>query len=146
MNYRLCDVKIVCERIYGYSINPRTWIRWKNFLAISPRLKEINFDEMCRLLTYAKMKREKPYKQFTLLDVMQSKGDFLKEMKDVNRNEKMFIPAMCKGKDLPSLIKSLTGRELSLRAMYRISEKVNMNYRINSLYTKNDIERLISVI
>jgi hypothetical protein len=143
--YKLSDVKQVCEAIYDRPIVDRTWRKWKASLSLPKYVKEISQAQMEQLLTLANLKRSKPYDKVTLTQVIKSKQATLKEFQEARNNYTLYlIPDECRGDSLPEVIRMVTGRQVSLKSLYRWGKMLNKHYSSNSNYTKDEVLLYIS--
>lgn len=144
--YKLSDVKLVCDAIYGRTINPRTWIRWKKQAGINVdcRCKIINYEELGRLITLAALKKKQPTKDFRLTEIIQAKQNVLDEYYANKYNyQKFLVPNSCKGCELLGVLNIATGRDISLRSLYRLGKKANIAVHLNNSYSKDEVMTLI---
>lgn len=145
--YKLSDVKLVCEVIYGKPILHRTWIRWKKNNAISVRAKTITEDEMGRLITYTNMRLAHPKTKYKIAEIIDEKKRILAEFNKNRLSYQTFlIPEKCSGKQIPEIIRITTGRKLSRAALYRLGNRVKIQYSTTVNYKREDVLRLISAI
>lgn len=144
--YRLTDVRIVCEAIYKQKISDRTWRRWKAILVIDKYSKFISEQKLEQILTLANVKRSQPYDKVTLSDIVKSKLKTLIDFQETRNNYTNFLlPDVCKGIEIPDVIKLVTGRKLSKKTLYRKSINFSKPYSTNKNYSKNELQEYISL-
>ena len=93
------------------------------------------------------MKRATPYDKITLEQVVKSKQETLKNLRDTCDSYKLFLlPEKCKGLEIPKIIKMITGRDISHKSLYRWGVKLNHNYSTTKIYSKDDVLKYLSLI
>lgn len=123
--YNLAWVKTACEHVLGKTISTRAWRNYLRICGIEPYKRSVRLKECCYLLGLTYLKRQNPFKKYSLSDVslllMKDKERLTKSGIDL---ENLEFPLL--GRDLPNYIYEQTGHKVTLRTLYRWSSK----YRI----------------
>lgn len=144
--YKLTDVKAVCEAIYGKKLKKRAWIYWKRKVLIQSHAREIDSNQLGRLITLANLKRKQPYKEFSIEYIIEQKETALKEFYAKKYiYQEYLLPDECNGSNLLGVINLTTGRDVSTKTLYRIGKRLNIPYSLNRIYKKNEMLAYISV-
>lgn len=141
--YPLDWVKVSCEEVFCRSINERTWRNWLRLCQVQPYSREVDSEQTLWLLTLAYMKKPQPTKKITLLQIkfkLKEKPFTQLHLAEAIYNARF---ANAQGKDLPEIILRVTGRQVTLRTLYRWAQKQRVTFRCSKLLTRTEVEQWI---
>jgi hypothetical protein len=141
--YKLTDVKMVCQAVYGREISDRTWRRWKERLGFTGYEREVSEAKMQQLLTLANMKRTAPLSKISLGKVLKNKEESLRKLQGLI--DSALLPEYCLGENLPGLLEDLTGRKPSLKTLYRWGASNDFRFQANKKYSKHEVQKWVDI-
>ncbi|MCG6138768.1 MAG: hypothetical protein MET45_29950 [Nostoc sp. LLA-1] len=141
--YPLDWVKISCENVYGRSITDRTWRNWLRVCQVLPYSREVDQKTALWLLTLAYMKKLQPCRKITLLQIKFKLKE--KPLAELHLAEAIYDARFtnAKGKDLPEIILRVTGKQVTLRTIYRWAKKQQVAFQVGKRLTRPEVEQWI---
>jgi hypothetical protein len=146
------EVMQKCAIIYGRKFDPRTWRNWKRQCRIEPKTPQqgdwLTPFETKKLIALAFLKRQNPHGSYTY-------GQILLEMSRPDKQDWLIAIAKapnntliqpCYGRDLPKVIKQLTGCAVSQRRLYRIAERNRREFSLSAWYSPRQINWWVQMI
>lgn len=140
------DVKKAADFIYGSVLSDRAWRKWKRLLYIPRGSKTVDYDEAVCLLTFAYLRKAHPRTNYKKPDIKKYilsspyTPESLKEKLDEAFKAKVL------GKDLPVVIRQVTGRTVTLRTIYRWSKVYEMDFSASKVIPHQEVERWINLV
>lgn len=144
----MIQVRQMVELCYGKPISDRTWRRWRHSIGIRcldrHPITTLTERQALWLAAYAHLKRLQPRGKHELRDA----ANFLNSDPKTHR---MFYSIDITqngfyGRDLPAIIERMTGKKLSLRTVYRIAKKQNIDFSVNSIYENSFLNIFLGAI
>lgn len=141
--YPLDWLKRSCEQVYSQTIAPRTWRKWLRLCQVEQYSREVNKEQGLWLLTLAYLKKqEKPNKKITLFQVkFQLSNQLLHLYLSQAIDNTYYSDAL--GKDLPSIILRVTGKQISLRTLYRKAKQRQTTLKVSQKLSRQEIQQWI---
>lgn len=142
-NYPSLWLKITCEQIYRKQITSRTWRDWLRLCQVPQYSREVGSKQALLLLTLAHLKRENPYKKITLLQIKLklSSNSYAQVHLVEAMNNAYYTTA--RGRDLPEIILRITGKQVTLRTLYRWAKKQQVDLKAGETLSRPEVERWI---
>ncbi len=142
-NYPSLWLKITCEQIYRKQITSRTWRDWLRLCQVPQYSREVGSKQALLLLTLAHLKRENPYKKITLLQIkLKLSSNSYAEVQLVEAMNNAYYTT-ARGKDLPEIILRITGKQVTLRTLYRWAQKQQVHLKAGETLSRPEVERWI---
>ncbi|MFK0731528.1 MAG: hypothetical protein ACIWVG_10260 [Gloeotrichia echinulata HAB0833] len=141
--YPLDWLKRSCEQVYCNTIAERTWRKWLRLCQVSQYAREVVKEQALWLLTLAYLKKEgKPNQKITLFQVKFKLSNQLINTSLSAAIDNAFYTDVF-GKDLPEIILRVTGKQISLRTLYRWAKKQRIILRASQKLTRPEVEQWI---
>ncbi|MHC5862001.1 helix-turn-helix domain-containing protein [Nostoc sp.] len=142
--YSLAWVKTACEHILGKNICQRTWRNCLRICGVQPYKREVKLKECCYLLGLIYLKRQNPFKKYSLSDVslllMKDKARFTNFGIDL---ENLEFPLL--GRELPDYIYEQIGYKVSLRTLYRWASKRRIPFSKLRIINQKELNRWLEL-
>ncbi|YAF99447.1 MAG: DNA-binding protein (plasmid) [Nodularia sp. CChRGM 3473] len=142
--FNLAWVHSACEHVLGKNIRPRTWRNFLRICGIRQYQREVRLKECSYLLGLVYLKRQNPFKKYSLSDVSlllrQDKQRLAKFGIDL---EKFDFPLS--GRELPAYIYEQTSRKVSLRTLYRWASKYNLSFSVSKTITPQELKEWLEI-
>lgn len=124
-------IKTACEAIYGSAIGDRTWRGWKRICEIDRYVREVGATQAAYLCTLAKLKRDRPNVRIGLFQIRMELTKLNKPVEAIASQVYECFYTTATGRDLPTIIRQVSGRTVSTRTLYRWAEKHNLQFRLS---------------
>ncbi len=141
--YPLDWLKTSCEQVHCRPIAERTWRKWLRLCEVQQYAREVEKQQALWLLTLAYMKKLEPNKKFTLFQIkFKLSGNPYAELHLAEAiYNACFTNAV--GKDLPEIILRVTGKQVTLRTLYRWAQKQRITFKLGKRLTRPEVEQWI---
>lgn len=141
--YPLDWLKTSCEQVYCHPIAERTWRKWLRLCQVPQYAREVVKEQAMWLLTLAYMKKLEPNKKFTLFQIkFKLSGNPFAEL---HLAEAIYNACYTNavGKDLPEIILRVTGKQVTLRTLYRWARKQRVTFKVSKRLSRPEVEQWI---
>ena len=138
-------IKTACEAIYGRAIADRTWRGWKRICEIDGYQREASATQAAHLCTLAKLKRDRPNIQIGLFQIRMEMTRLERPVEAIASQVYDCFYTKATGRDLPTIIRQVTGRTVSTRTLYRWAEKHNLRFRLSEKIPRQQIQKWIDL-
>ncbi|MEH2151710.1 hypothetical protein [Nostoc sp.] len=141
--YPLDWLKTSCEQVYCRTIAERTWRKWLRLCQVPQYAREVVKEQALWLLTLAYLKKPDPSKKVTLFQVKFKLAE--NEIVEFYLAEEIYNACYTNaiGKDLPEIILRVTGKQISLRTLYRRAKKRRVTLKASQKLTRPEVEQWI---
>jgi len=135
-----------CVAVYGKPLRERAWRTWKRTCEVKRHASVCSQEEAAYLLTLAHIKRYKPRAR---IDLLQVKMAIAKQGQPIEAiaskiHENFYLDAS--GRDLPEIIRQVTGRTISMRHLYRLAEKHKLRLRAGEKIPRAEIQQWVDIV
>lgn len=135
-----------CVAVYGKPLRERAWRNWKRTCEVKRHASECSQEQAAYLLTLAHIKRYKPRAR---IDLLQVKMTIAKQGQPIEAiaskiHENFYLDAF--GRDLPEIVRQVTGRTISMRHLYRLAEKHKLRLRAGEKIPRAEIQKWIDIV
>ena len=143
--YPLDYIKKAADFLYGSTVSDRAWRKWKRIFYVAAHQKNIDKDTAVMLLTLADLRLRNPRKKYTQVDVKHYLAtanynpNFLEETLDAALYSKVL------GKQLPTLIRQVTGRKVTIRTIYRWSKSHRLEFKASKIIPRHEVEEWLKI-
>ncbi|HEY9748374.1 MAG TPA: hypothetical protein V6C63_06840 [Allocoleopsis sp.] len=143
--YPLEWVKMAADQVYGSCLSERAWRKWLRICKVKPWSRSVGSEQATWLLTLAYLKKSYPRKSIGYVHVKQQlKSAPMPEYLLQEQIDNAFY-AQATGKDLPDLIRQVTGRVVTLRTLYRWADKHKLQFGASKPIPKPEVQRWIDI-
>lgn len=143
--YQICNIRNAANQIYGKEISPSAWRKWLRLFDVPRWSRTLTAQQSLFILTYAHLR-----KQNKIVEI--GKKKVIEEIKKIPKSpEKLYecvdetLFQYARGRDLPCVIRQVTGRQVSLRTVYRWAEAHKLKFGANTVIDSKDVQRLIDI-
>jgi hypothetical protein len=143
--YEIKAVKQAADYLYKKTISDRTWRKWKKHLYIPKNAKTVIYDHAVCLLVFALLRREHPRTKYRITEIKNylEEHPYTKEMLKEQMDEA--LKAQIVGKQLPTLIRQVTGRNVTLRTIYRWSKAHKLDFAASKVIPHKEVQKWIDI-
>lgn len=112
-------VKESCEAIAGKRIAERTWRDWLRICEVERHKREATPEQAAYLCALANLRRDRPRAKITLSHIKIKLTQWQLPMEAIADRCYECFYTQATGRDLPTIIRQVTGRTVSTRTLYR---------------------------
>lgn len=143
--YPLEWVKMAAEQVYGSCLSDRGWRKWLRICQVKQWSRTVETTQATWLLTLAYLKKLYPRKRLGLVHVKQQLK--LSPYTPVQLQEQVdqAFYAQATGKDLPNLIRQVTGRTVTTRTLYRWADKYKLTFGVSKPIPRPEVQKWIDI-
>jgi hypothetical protein len=143
--YPLDWVRLAAHQVYGRPLGDRAWRKWLRVCQVPQWSREADTDQATLLLTLAYLKRQHPRKAIGIVHLKQQlKTGPVSEVWLKEQVEQAFY-TQATGKDLPHLLRQVTGKRVTLRTLYRWARKHRLQFGASQPIPRSEIQRWIDI-
>lgn len=137
--YPLSWIRTAADQLYHRKVSDRAFRNWLRICKIQPWSRTVNKTQALHLLTMAYLKGQNPKASIGWVRLRQhlKSAPIPEEWLEIQVKQAMFATA--KGRDLPQLIRQVTGRRVSIRTLYRWSKKYRLTFGVNEPIPKAEL-------
>lgn len=138
-------IRLAANQIYGSDVAYSTWRKWLRLFNVRPWVRDLTTEETVLILTYAHIRKFSPNKSVGVIDVKKhlKQQPYPVEKLKEQIEEALFIKAT--GRDLPILIRQYTGKNVTLRTLYRWAKKHQLDFGLNTPVCKLDLKKWLDI-
>lgn len=143
--YDIKAVKQAADYLYKSTISDRTWRKWKKHLYMPKNAKTVSYDHAVCLLVFALLRREHPRAKYRIKEIKDylKEHPYTKEMLKEQMDEALKAEVL--GKELPTVIRQVTGRNVTLRTIYRWSKVYKLDFAASKPIPPKEVQKWIDI-
>lgn len=143
--YPLEWVKMACDQVYGKNLSDRAWRKWLRICKVKAWSRSVEPEQATYLLTLAYLKKSHPRKAIGFVHVKQQLKVMPCSHKQLQEQIDQAFYAQAKGRDLPNLIRQVTGRVVTVRTLYRWADKYKLQFGVSKPIPKPEVQKWIDI-
>lgn len=143
--YPLEWVKMAADQIYGSCLSDRAWRKWLRICKVKQWSRSVEMEQATYLLTLAYLKKSHPRKAIGFVHVKQQLKVTPYTHQQLQEQIDQAFYSQATGKDLPNLIRQVTGRVVTIRTLYRWADKYKLQFGAGKRIPKPEVQRWIDI-
>jgi hypothetical protein len=138
-------IKFGVDQFFGSEISPSGWRKWLRLIGVRPWKRTLSPQESIYLITYAHLRKKSPNKPIGLIAIKRhlQQIPYTPEMLAEQVEKGVFTPVT--GRDMPTVIRQHTGKQVSLRTLYRWAEIHKLEFGVSKPMPKSEIQKWIDI-
>lgn len=144
MLYPLEYIQRAATLIYGRNITSRTWRRWKRICKIGAHKRSVSYEQAVYVLTLAYLRRKYPRKLISIIqikDQLKEKPFTQEQLQEALNFDN--VPVL--GKELPNYLRQRTGRQVTLRTLYRWAQNYRLEFGASRYIPAEELNRWVNL-
>jgi hypothetical protein len=143
--YPLEWVKMASDQVYGACLSERAWRKWLRICKVKQWSRVVGVEQATYLLTLAYLKKSHPRKAIGYVHVKQQLKLTPYTHQQLQEQIDQAFYAQATGRDLPNLIRQVTGRKVTIRTLYRWAEKHKLQFGVSKPIPHPEVQRWIDI-
>lgn len=138
-------IKLAADQIIGKEVAPSTWRKWLRLFNVPAWERSLTTDQAILICTYAHLRKSKPNEQIGIIAVKHRLREVPLNAETLQEQIEQGLFINAKGKDLPRLIRQYTGKQVTLRTLYRWADKHKLEFGASKRLGRPEIKKWLEL-
>lgn len=138
-------IKQAADQVYGKKIAHSTWRKWLRIFGVRSWERCLTSEQSVMLLTYAHLRKLHPNREMGVIAVKK----YLQQLPNGHQSLKEQVDnallMRVSGKELPHVIRQYTGKQVSLRTLYRWASKHQLDFAASKKIEPQQVTRWLEI-